>query len=376
MTKKIKVLQLQSNYNLSPSDLAEQIVKSLPEEKYEVVSAYLRGLPGEGDPESIAPKRKYFNFSRKETKGLRLGPLEKLRSYCLDEQFDVVIAHRFKPVHMLMILNRKLNFRSCIGIAHGFGDYDRLYRKLECRFLIKPNWKMVGVSLPVKKHLLASGAGFTERNTSFINNAIDVDAALEHLESKKAARRELGVPEVGMVFGTIGRLVPVKGQIYLIQAFEKIQNYYPNAHLIIVGGGRLEGELQDYVRTHNLLGRVHLLGHIDNAFRFASAFDVFVLPSLSEGLPLALLEAMAASVPVIGSDIPTIKPIINGVGRVTKCRDIQSLADAMCGMADLSSDELELLGEKHFKYLQENHSVTQFKKEYLSLVEESLRDGG
>ncbi|RRJ82354.1 glycosyltransferase [Aestuariirhabdus litorea] len=372
MSKKIRVLQLQARYNVNSSDLAEQVIRALPPEQYEVTSAYLKGKPGPGEMETSAPRVKYFEFSSKETKGLRLGAMKQLANFCREQQFDVVIAHRFKPIHMLMVLNRKLRFRLCIGVAHGFGDYDRLYRKLECRWLIRDNWKIVGVSEPVRRYLVQAKAGFTEANTVAINNAIDIEAAVAGLMPRAAARDQLGLPADALLFGAIGRLVPVKGHSYLIDAFAEIAPRYPHAQLAIIGGGRLEAELRSRVESLGLASRIHLLGTIENAFRFARAFDLFVLPSLSEGLPLALLEGMSASLPVISSDIPTLKPIVERVGVVVPVGDVPALAEAMASWAELPESERKALGERHFSYLQKNHSIHDFRRQYRTLIEQGL----
>lgn len=371
MQKKIKILQLQSGYNVNSSDLAEQIILALPSDKYEVTSAYLKGRPETGAMLTIASKVKYFDFSKKSLKGSRAVPLKTLQDFCSAEKFDIVIAHRFKPINMLMRLNHKMNFQLCIGVAHGFGDYDRLYRKIGCRFLIRDNWKMVAVSSPVKNYLLNANAGFTESNTVTINNAIDIDKAVSGLLDVKEARQALSIPEDAFVFGTIGRLAPVKGHIVLLKAFNLLTKKYPNIHLVIIGGGRLETELKQYLVDNNLKNKVILAGAIENAFRFARSFDVFVLPSLSEGLPLALLEGMSASLPVIGSDIPSIKPLVETIGKTFQSENEYDLVKAMEFYIGISKEQLHAEGKKHFSYVRNNHSIEDYKKSYLNLIEKS-----
>ena len=92
---RIKVLQLQPDYNVKAhdfADLAEQIVKSLPADRFEVVSAFLIGKPESGEPVSVSERSVYFDFTGKDLKGLRLNALWKLYRFCRDESFDVVIC--------------------------------------------------------------------------------------------------------------------------------------------------------------------------------------------------------------------------------------------------------------------------------------------
>jgi len=192
------------------------------------------------------------------------------------------------------------------------------------------------------------------------------------LKPKERAREKLSIPAEGFVFGTIGRLVPVKGQIHLLKAFRIVAESNPLAHLVIIGEGRLRDELEAYVIENDLTQQVHLTGAIENAFRYVKGFDVFVLPSLSEGLPLALLEAMAGSLPVIGSDIPTIRPIVESVGRVFSVGDSQALASNMCEMMLLEESELKDLGRKHFEYVNRHHAIVDFRNNYLRLIADNV----
>lgn len=372
MQRKLKVLQLQSRFNVNSSDLAEQIIRALPAEEYEVTSAYLKGRHRPGDMESIAPNVKYFEFNNKLLKGMRKEVIEKLLKFCSERKFDIIIAHRFKPLDIALRLNHKVGFSLCIGVSHGIGDYDRFYRKLSCRYHLRENCKVVAVSNPVKNYLLHSKAGFTEKNTVTINNAIDIEQAVTGLLTKIEARQNLSIPNNSFVFGTIGRLVPVKGHIYFLKAFSLLAEKYPDIHGVIIGGGRLEDELKRYVIDHDLSDRITFTGKIDNAFRFAKAFDVFILPSLSEGLPLALLEAMSASIPVIGSDIPSIKPIVKNVGRIFKSQDEFDLSKSMENYLNMDTSRLEATGIQHFSYVKKHHSITNFRLSYLNLIESFL----
>lgn len=178
--KRSKVLQLQPDYNVKShdfADLAEQIVRALPREHYEITAAFLRGRPGPGEPVSKADHSVYFEFSDKSLKGMRLRAMWALYKFCRKEQFDVVICNRFKPVNMLLQLNRWLKIPLCVGISHGFGEYDRFYRRSQAKRLIDKHWRFVGVSPAVKQYLLDCQCGFTDANTYAITNAIDIEQA-------------------------------------------------------------------------------------------------------------------------------------------------------------------------------------------------------
>lgn len=376
MLRRIKILQLQPDYNVKAhdfADLAEQIVKALPNERYEVIAAFLRGKPEPGEPVSRADRSVYFEFSDKQLKGLRLRAMWRLYQFCRVEQFDVVICNRFKPVNMMLQLNRWLQVPLCIGISHGFGEYDRFYRRRQARRLIDKAWRFVGVSPAVKQYLLDCKCGFTERNTVAITNAIDIEqaAALQH--SREDARRLLGLDPHVRLLGALGRLVPVKGHIYLLQAFARLKDVYPQVHLAIIGKGREESRLLAEVERLDLGGRVHLLGFRENALQYVRAFDIWTMPSLAEGLGLALLEGMSGHLPVIASNVPAMLPLIEGAGGIAvPPADVEALSLALDRYLQLSDEQLLVKGEQAYAYLCGNHDIETFRQQYRQLIDESL----
>jgi glycosyltransferase involved in cell wall biosynthesis len=373
MSSRIKVLQLQARYNVNASDLAEQIIQGLPAERFEVTTAFLRGRPGSGEPESRAPRSIYFGFSQSDLKGLRLRALWRLYRLCREERYEVVIAHRFKPINMLMLLNLWLRIPACIGVQHGIGDFDRAYRRWEARRLLAGNWRLVGVSRAVRDYLLGCGAGFDSGNTVQINNAIDIERAEGLQHSREKARALLGLATEPFTFGAIGRLVPVKGHIHLIEAFAKLQADYPQAQLAIIGEGRSRADLESAIERHAVQGRVHLLGAREDALQYVRAFDAFVMPSLSEGLPLALLEGMSGRLPVVGSDIDSLRPILEDCGgRVFPVGDPEALAEQLRAILMLDAEQRNEEGERAYAYLRSAHAIEDFRRQYHQLVEQAL----
>ena len=375
---KIKVLQLHPKYNIKKtdiSDLGEQIFKALPDDRFTTVNGFFAGRPTEDEPISCADQSIYFDFTDKQLKGLRITALWTLYKYLKKEQFDVVICNRYKPVNMLLTLSRFLNIPLCIGIAHGFGDYDRAYRRKQVKKRINKNWKFVGVSPAVKDYLLGLKSGFTEKNTVSITNAIDTDKAKEIILDKSTARAELALDQSIEIIGALGRLVPLKGHANLIKAFAAISMDYPNAHLAIIGDGREKNNLHNLILELNLAGRVHLLGFQPDAIRLAKAFDIWVMPSFKEGLGLALLEGMCAKLPIIASDVPAMLPLIKGAGGlVIDPHNIKDIADALRDYLDKSAQDRVELGENAYKYLVNNHSIKEFKIKYLELIENGLKN--
>lgn len=376
MQKRIKVLQLQPDYNVKQydfADLAEQIVRALPTERFEVVSGYLHGRPAAGQPVSCAENSVYFDLKESETKGLRLRALWKLYRYCRQARFDVVVCNRFKPVNMMLWLNKLLRIPHCIAISHGFGDYDRTYRRLVARLLSDDCWSFVGVSPAVREHLIKAGFGANQDNTHSIMNAIDVQAAEALQYPREEARTLLTLPAGVRLIGTIGRLVPVKGHIHLVRAFARIADRFPAVHLAIIGEGRQRQALEKLIADSGLQHRVHLLGVRPFALRYIKAFDIFVMPSIKEGLGLALLEAMSGRLPVIGSDVPAMRPLLVGAGgRLIRVRDDEDIATALTEYLSVTDEQLRRIGQQTYDYLVASHSIDDYRRAYLKLIESKL----
>lgn len=369
MSRKVKVLQLQYRYNVSASDLAEQVIIGLPDEYYDVTTAFLCGRPEKGEPESRASRSVYFNFRKSSLVGLRIKVLWQLYKFCREEQFDVVIAHRFKPINIMMLLNLFLDIPRCIGVQHRIGDFDRAYRRIQTRSLLRSNWRMVGVSRAVRDYLLHSAAGLDDGNTIQINNAIDITSAEELQHTRAQARVMLDLPPDAFILGTIGRLVPVKGHVYLVEAFARIHERYPRAMIAIIGEGRVRRELEAVIERYRLEGRVMLLGAQENALQYVRAYDVFVMPSLSEGLPLALLEGMSGHLPVIGADIDSMRSIIQDCGgRLFQAGNVEDLADRLDEVLRLSATALRDEGERAYAYLRKKHDIEDFRRQYRNLI--------
>jgi glycosyltransferase involved in cell wall biosynthesis len=163
--------------------------------------------------------------------------------------------------------------------------------------------------------------------TSIIYNGIEIDK-FSHPLNKETARKKFDVAPVDFIFGNVGRLHEQKGHKYLLQAFAKVAD---RARLLIIGDGDLKDELIKLATDLGISDRVLILGARSDVHEFLSAIDVFVMPSLWEGQPIALLEALAMGKPCIVSDVDGIPEIItNGVnGYLVKRTDVAGLTQTM-----------------------------------------------
>jgi glycosyltransferase involved in cell wall biosynthesis len=377
-TRRIRILQLQPECHERShdrTDLAEQIVSAFPRARFEVTSAFLQGRPGPSHPQSCAEHTHYFELPDNALRGARFRLVWELFRFCKQGRFDVVICNRYKPVSAIMTIHRWLDIPLCIGISHGFGEYKTFWRRLFARLKNNAAWQFVGVSPAVRDHLVALNCGFTSKNTSAITNALDIDEVELQQLSREEARTELGLPLNIRLIGAIGRLVPVKGHVYLIQAFARIHEQFPDAHLAIIGEGREEAFLRDEIQRYGIEKKVHLLGWKTRAKKYVQAFDIWTMPSLQEGLGLALLEGMSGHLPVIASDVPAMRPLIDGAGGIRVApADVDALTEALASYLAMTDEELRKKGEIAYGYLRRNHGVEEYRQAYLSLVDTFLKE--
>lgn len=144
-------------------------------------------------------------------------------------------------------------------------------------------------------------------------------------------RRTLGLPPQARLVLTIGRFTEQKGHVYLADALPALRHAVPDVHLLWVGNGPLEEDLRRQVGRLRLEDHVHFMGKRQDVPELLAQCDLFVLPSLFEGLPLILLEAMAASRPVVATRVcGSEETVVDGeTGRLVPPCDPAALADAM-----------------------------------------------
>lgn len=128
------------------------------------------------------------------------------------------------------------------------------------------------------------------------------------LQSKDVAREKFGLPKDKKIIGTIANFYPAKGLNYLIEAAAQINN--PDILFCIIGDGPLRTELEEKRRQLSLEQKFKMPGEFFYAAQYLNAFDVFVLPSVKEGMPFAILEAMGAGLPIVATDIGNIQEMM------------------------------------------------------------------
>lgn len=171
--------------------------------------------------------------------------------------------------------------------------------------------RYVGVAEDVRRHAIAHRI-VSRQKTEVVPNGVDVDRFCEATGGPQV-RQSLGIGPDCPVIGSVGRLAAVKNYALLLQAFAAVRRALPNSHLLLVGDGPERVRLAELADKLDVSSAVHLVGFQDKRENYLQAMDVFCLTSDSEGLPLSLLEAMAANVPVVGSQVGGIPGVIESM---------------------------------------------------------------
>ncbi|HEX6048826.1 MAG TPA: glycosyltransferase [Gemmatimonadaceae bacterium] len=181
--------------------------------------------------------------------------------------------------------------------------------------------------------------GVAPERLRVIPNGVDL-TAFQRRANTGEVRRDLGLPEATFLVGTAGRLAPEKDLATLVRAVDEVRRERDDLHLVFVGEGVERPALEAQVSRLGLSERVRFLGWRRDVGRVVSAFDLFVLSSENEGLPLAVLEAMALGVPVASTPVGDLPVVVeDGVsGRLFPVGDSTALAHVI---RDLARDELK-----------------------------------
>jgi glycosyltransferase involved in cell wall biosynthesis len=206
--------------------------------------------------------------------------------------------------------------------------------------------------------------GYTPEKCSVIVNGIPLAPFLARPATPGGRRPRIR-------FGTIGRLVPAKGHSILIDAFARVAPAAPDAELSIYGYGDLHDPLQAQIARLGLEGRVRLEGRTVDAAATLEDLDVFVFSSVNEGLPLVILEAMTAGLPIISTDVGGIPEVLpQEAAWLCPPGDAQALAGAMLHAVNCA--DLRERGEKVRRLAASNYGLEHMAARYEDLYRRIL----
>jgi glycosyltransferase involved in cell wall biosynthesis len=253
-----------------------------------------------------------------------------------------------------------------IATFHGVIEGSSSWCKRLHACLINSRITTVLVAVSERVREIAVGEGIQPGNIVVIPNGIEIqDAVISPLH----LRQDLGLPQDAPILLSVGRLTDQKGHDILIAAMPAVLAERANVMLVIVGDGPLHSALEQQVARLGLGGHVRLLGNRNDVRELLSLADIFVLPSRSEGLPLALLEAMGAGLPVIATRIAGAEEVVQEGenGLLVPPENHQALSQALLRLlADPSA--CRTMGRNGRELVKECYTLNRMCEAYLDLM--------
>jgi glycosyltransferase involved in cell wall biosynthesis len=366
ITKTIKVLQLGSPTGLYGAErwiLA--LVKNLDPQKVTSIIGVIKDDPDQNAPlckeaEALGFQTEYFEGQGR----INFSVIKRLRRFVLKQDIAILHTHFYKTDIIGFLATRGTQCK-IISTPHGWTQNpDSKLRIFE--LLDRLMFPFLDTVAPLSEKMLQplQNVPMLKRKLHLINNGVDI----EEITSENNINEELLTwkRDGKYIIGYIGRLVKGKGLDTLISALANLKGL--NWRLAVIGEGEEERALRILAEQMNLSDKIRFFGFRPDRISFLNGFDIFVLPSRSEGTPRCVMEAMAAKIPVIASDIPGCRNLITDkqTGRLFQVDSSEKLAETILH-AHNERPETERIVLKAYNFILDNFSAARMAKEYESL---------
>ncbi|MBK8277156.1 MAG: glycosyltransferase family 4 protein [Nitrospira sp.] len=286
------------------------------------------------------------------------------------ERVALIHAHEFSAIVCGWIL-AKLAGVPLVGTVHGKNYFWEKWRRRVAYRLVSRYGSLVAVSADLKR-FICDKVGVAEERVQIIYNGVAAAQPVAD-EETQTCKAELAIVGRYPVLGVVGSLYPVKGHRFLISAMPEIIRRWPGAVLLVIGRGELEASLKAQAEQLGIGANIRFLGMRQDVPRLLSVLDAFVLPSLSEGLSLALLEAMASGKPVVATAVGGNPELVDQgqTGFLVSSEDAGSLAIKLIELLQdpLMMQRFSAQGAKRVRQLFSlEQMVLQYRRLYASLL--------
>lgn len=299
--------------------------------------------------------------------------LTRLKRRLRTDRVDLIHAHLLGSRLYCCLASALTTWVPHVATIHGMADRFTWCERIGERWTLRHMTRVVAVS-----HAAQAALGLIDDRLKdkalVIPNGIDV-AHVTAVSSRSAVREALGLTEKQIVLATVGRLHPIKGQTILLDGLALVVQKHPEAVLLVIGGGKLLRDLVAHCRRLGIAEHVCFLGERDDVSDLVAASDVFVLSSVSEAMPLALLEAMALGRACVATRVGGIPEIVTHGknGLLAPAKDAQALAAWVTLLLE-DAEIRQRLGEAARQTVMEHFDGRQMVAAYENLYAEVLAD--
>ena len=289
-------------------------------------------------------------------------------------RFDLIHTHGYRADLLGFIVSRYFGL-PIVSTCHGFISTDwrlSVYNRIDI-FILRYFDQIIAVSERMRRDLVEKG--IAKEKIEVITNAVLDEAKPDSARTRTETRSRLGIGDDEFVFGFVGRLSEEKGLAYLLEAVRHLTSGNCRWRLVLVGDGPQRGALERSVRDLELTGRVIFAGFQADTAAWYPAMDAFVLPSLTEGTPMVLLEAMANGIPVVATTVGGVPAIIasgeNGI--LVPPADPSRLLEAMQSVAG-DGDLRKRLCAKATDLIRRNYNVADWIRKVTGVYTATLQE--
>jgi glycosyltransferase involved in cell wall biosynthesis len=290
------------------------------------------------------------------------------------QHVDLLHTHQYTPF-FYALLARLLGRRvPVLFTEHGrhFPDYPRRKRILANRLLLGRRDRVVGVGQAVRQALIAN-EGLRPDRIRVIYNGVPHANGAGPTSDRQTVRREIGCQADDFLLIQVARLDYLKDHCTAIRTLERVVARRPEARLVLVGEGPERGTIEAEVRQRRLEDHVRFLGLRRDVARLLAAADVFLLTSISEGIPLTIIEAMNAGLPVVATQVGGVGEIIeDGVTGLLAPAGVDAALAAQVLRLREDGALYQRLRQRGREHAQERFSEARMHAEYTRLYEEML----
>ena len=305
---------------------------------------------------------------------LDAGVTETLAEKIRNTDVQIVHSHNYKSNYYARHASARTGAHWIVTNHGRRAGFKLLLYALFDALLVRRADRIVAVSPKIADQLAA--LGIDRSVLSVIDNGIDC-GRFANPPQRSFAGALLGVADDAYVIGSVGALTVEKGHRHLLEALGTIVASIPRAVCVLVGEGPERARLEQQAREQGLAEKVVFAGRRDDVPHILPRFDLFVLPSLNEGLPMALLEAQAARIPAVATNVGAVSKVIQdgATGVTVDPGDAAALAGAILrGYAD--RDMVRHMALKGYDRVKKHYSAETMARQYLELYRSVIRAGG
>lgn len=271
----------------------------------------------------------------------------RLKAFADREEAQILHAHQYTPFFQAMLSRGILGRRPVVFTEHGrhFPDTPSRKRAIVNRLMLRNCDRLIGCGAAVRQALI-DNEGLPESRVEVIYNGVDLKAmGKANLGARERIREEFGIATTDFVAVLVARLHELKDHQTALRAVDQARQTIPNLRLLLAGEGDQRTAIEQTIRERGLDQTVILAGTRKDVPNLLAASDVFLMSSISEGIPLTVIEAMAARIPVVSTAVGGLPEIIqHGVtGLLAGSGDDSALAEALTRIAQSATLRQQLV---------------------------------